>query len=413
MYEPIDMNYSEAIEYKDNIDDCQDSCRARKGCGFYTYYPSLKLCHHSSPMAVKVKTGNWFQGGPAACNNSGGQGAKILVLQNTMLRMQCMTNNSYEPLMGRGLPGHEADNPIACQMQCEATTWCHTFVYNVLLKLCFMQEEGAKPTGSVALQISGPKMCFNLFVFNMRIHIHSTKHQTEILKKRKSFVLGVLQAGIVHTFSDYYPYDGNLPGKKEELATASDIKMIIENVTSRTPEKDSLLGTSALLRVEMRLSAPKAIYAAQLFKTSNVSDSIQKNCDELLPAISQIDKDLVFSEGTKLWVGEVFNYHIQRIEPDELWDEAMPREGSPPAVIEYGRYFFATAAVTASLAALALTWRQKARCAGEAKVQVPHLRPSEVSASQLFLCRGGECGGDLEEELMLDIEANSAVLVEP
>lgn len=287
-------------------------------------------------------------------------------------------------------------------------------MYNVLLKLCFMQEKGAKPTGPVALQISGPKTCLNQFVFSVRIHVVSRQDEMKNMAKRKHFILGVLQAAIIHTFSDYHPYNGNTPGPREVLATAEDIKMSIANVTN-TKTSDRLIHNYIELLVQMRVDAPRAFYAAQLFKTSNVSETIQKNCDELIPGTyNQIDQTLGFSPGTNLWVGKVFNDHIDRFRADELWDNDVPRQVSSPVVMEYGRYFFATAAVTASLAALALTWRQKVRCAGgagQAKVQMPYLKPSGTSAGQLFLCRGGECGA--EEELMLDIEAHSAVTVVP
>lgn len=394
MYEPIDLDTSHAIQYVDNITACQQACRSQPGCGYYTYAPTVKMCHHSSPMAVKVETGPLFQGGPAACGHSGHQGAKNETVQNYMLASQCMTNNSYEPLMGRGRPGKDASDPIACQKQCEETDWCATFVYNVQIHLCFLQEKGAKPTASVALQISGPKTCFTQVVFYMRINIVSKRNVPVDFEKRKARVAGLLQAATVMTFSKYYPFQGNKPGQSQVLVSTNELKLHIENATNKRlidyEDKDGV-HTHLIVRVAMRIDPARAFYAVRLFKESNVTASIQKNCDELMPgSYSKIYNDLGLPPGTNIWLEKVYGAHIDRVEPDELFDESIHGQVNGMIVIESGwKCFLATAAFSAALAALACTWRQKPRCTREKKTPLDYLRLRDESAQDL--CAGERC----------------------
>lgn len=393
MYEPLDLNSSNAILYLDNITACQQACRSLPGCGHYTYSPPMKMCHYSSPMATKVETGPWFQGGPAACGHSGHQGAKNTTIKNYMLAVQCMTNNSYEPLMGRGRPGKDASDPIACQKQCQETDWCATFVYNVLLHLCFLQGKGAKPKASVALQISGPKTCFTQVVFYMRINIISKRSVRVDFETRKKRITGLLQAATVMTFSKYRPFQGNKPGQSQVLVSTNELKLHVENTTNKRLidyEDEAGVHTHLIYRVAMRIDPARAFYAVRLFKESNVTASIQKNCEELmLVSYAKIDKELGLPRETNIWLAKVYGAHIDRVEPDELFDESIHDQVSGMIVITSGlKCFVATAAVSVALAAFACTWRQKPRCSRERKTPLDYLRLTDESAQDQHLCAG-------------------------
>lgn len=300
VYEPIDMNYSNAIIYADDIEDCQSKCRTTAACGFFTWYEPLKTCHHESPMAEK-KTGRLgFQGGPALCKGDGGQGARTSTVNNLNLKDECMSNFSYIPLWGRGRPSSYVDSPIACQQECAEVDWCHSFVYNVLTKSCDLQDGNATRSVPAVYQISGPPTCDTELIFDMEIRGARVPNSSERVHREevKSF-MDVLEAAVIKTFSNYTPYKGPAPSEPRPLLNSSAVHFEVD-----------LHGNSdlAIVTVSLQVAPRRAEYVKAMLRSENVSEILQENADNFVEFYGKDSAPHYFSH--HISISHVHNVHI-------------------------------------------------------------------------------------------------------
>ncbi|CAK9093764.1 unnamed protein product, partial [Durusdinium trenchii] len=224
MYEPIDMNMSDAANGAKTVVDCMLQCRNMKTCAHFTFFFPLKQCHFSSSMATRQTGRIGFVAGGALCapsqehpEASAMVGIKKESVEDEFDTQHCgVPGLTFTPLNPSGRTSSYKDDGLACQKECQSSSFCHSYVYNTLTKACDLQDHNAQPTWGNSFEMAGPVFCD----VDVKFKFTAVQRRADRISENTTVLKAALKAALVIAAGDMPVYtEKSHPGHPDGSGT--------------------------------------------------------------------------------------------------------------------------------------------------------------------------------------------------
>eukprot|EP00913_Durusdinium_trenchii_P026258 g24637.t1 len=149
MYEPIDMNMSDAANGAKTVVDCMLQCRNMKTCAHFTFFFPLKQCHFSSSMATRQTGRIGFVAGGALCAPSQEHPESV---EDEFDTQHCgVPGLTFTPLNPSGRTSSYKDDGLACQKECQSSSFCRSLEEPAIFRTTMPSPPGAIASSLVTL----------------------------------------------------------------------------------------------------------------------------------------------------------------------------------------------------------------------------------------------------------------------